>query len=108
MTGGAALGLFAHLPGRLRGHLIKQRHPVANRLQAAAPLGSPMQSPKRGPNGSVQSVVVHLYNVGATWHDSTPVPSLFISQKVGLSRAGCSGKLRSQREKVHRPVTKGS
>ena len=68
--GGVTLGLFARLPGRLRGRLIKERYSVANRLQTAVPLGRLVQSPKRGPYGSVQSFAVHAPNVGAGLYDS--------------------------------------
>ena len=70
MTGGVALGLFARLPGWLRGRLIKDRHSVANRLQTAGPLGRLVQPPKGGPDGSVESFVRHASNVGAGLYDS--------------------------------------
>ena len=64
MTEGVALGLFARLSG-FHGRLIKERHSVANCLQAAGPLGRFMQSAKGGSDGSVQSFVVHAPNVVA-------------------------------------------
>ena len=67
---GVTLGLFARLPGRLRGRLIKERYSVANRLQTAVPLGRLVQSPQRGPDGSVQSFGVHAPNVGTGLYDS--------------------------------------
>jgi hypothetical protein len=82
MMGGVALGLFARLPGWLRDRLIKKRYSVANRLQAAGPVGRLMQSPKGGSDGSVQSFVVHVPNVGAARYGSIPVLDLFIRQKA--------------------------
>jgi hypothetical protein len=66
------LGLFARLPGRLRGRLIKKRHSVADRLEPAGPLGCLMQSPKGSSDGSVQSFVIHAPNVGVVLYDSIP------------------------------------